>query len=352
MRYTLRYAVLLLGIGTTLAIGWPVGAQGLKQQAIGLYMAVIGKPAAIHVGQPVAVPVKLRESVYSKDVIETQADSRAKALFADDSILTVGENSRVEVNEFIYDPANDQRSTVLRLLQGKARALVGRFFAGPGSRFEVHTPTAVAAARGTYFVVWIEEKASQKVGMNETGTVRAVSFQGMEVAELQAGGTGVANIGSSGGVAFTSGGQTVLVPPGTFSFAPPGAPPFAPAGLTAGAPPGVTEAIGATEAPPVPQPESPGQTATALGQGVGTLAGVGGPLAGVGGPLAGVGGPLAGAGGLIVSPASVPAGLTPPSVFSGAGAPAMGMLVPGRFIVPGAILPPIEPPGGNDPPRR
>src|SRR5207247_5895166 len=130
------------------------------------------------------------------------------------SMLTVGENSRVEVNEFIYDPANDQRSTVLRLVQGKARALVGKLFAGLGSRFEVHTPTAVAAARGTYFVVWIEEKASQKMGMNETGTVRPVSLQGLEVAELQVGGTGVANIGSSGNVAFTSGGQTVVVPPG------------------------------------------------------------------------------------------------------------------------------------------
>jgi hypothetical protein len=273
MRYTLRYAVLLLGIGTTLAIGWPVGAQGLKQQTIGLYMAVIGKPTAIHVGQPMAVPVKLRESVYSKDVIQTQADSRAKALFDDDSILTVGENSRVEVNEFIYDPANNQRSTVLRLLQGKARALVGKFFAGLGSRFEVHTPTAAATARGTYFVVWIEEKASQKVGMNETGTVRAVSFQGLEVAELPAGGTGVANIGSSGDVAFTSGGQTVVVPPGTFSFAPPGAPPFTPAGITAGAPPGVTEAIAGTKVLDVPQPESPGQEVSAFGQGVEELTG-------------------------------------------------------------------------------
>jgi FecR-like protein len=335
MRHTLRYAVLLLGIGTTLAIGWPDGAQGLKQQAIGLYMAVIGKPTATHVGQPMAVPVKLRESVYSKDVIQTQADSRAKALFDDDSILTVGENSRVEVNEFIYDPANNQRSTVLRLLQGKARALVGKFFAGLGSRFEVHTPTAAATARGTYFVVWIEEKASQKVGMNETGTVRAVSFQGLEVAELQAGGTGVANIGSSGGVAFTSGGQTVLVPPGTFSFAPPGAPPFTPAGITAGAPPGVTEAIGATEAPNVAQPESPGQAATALGQGVGALAGVGGPLNGVSGP--------------IMQPTPVPAGLTPPPVLTGAGAGAINPLAPGRLIVPGVNLLPIEPPVNDGP---
>src|SRR6266704_2223401 len=140
MRYRLRYAVLLLGIGATLAIGWSVGAEGLKQQAIGLYMAVIGKVTVAHVGQPAAVPVKLREDVYFKDVIETQASSRAKA-----------------------------------------RALVGKLFAGRGSKFEIHTPTAVATARGTYFVVWIEEEAGQKMGMNKIGTVRPVFDQGLEM---------------------------------------------------------------------------------------------------------------------------------------------------------------------------
>src|SRR5256712_14154963 len=108
------------------------------------------------------MPVKLRESVYFKDVIETQADSRAKALFEDDSILTVGENSRVEVSEYIYDPANNQRSSVLRMIQGKARALVGKLFAGLGSRFEVHTPPPGAGARGRIFVGGFEGKPARR----------------------------------------------------------------------------------------------------------------------------------------------------------------------------------------------
>jgi hypothetical protein len=178
---------------------------------------------------------------------------------------------------------------------------VGKLFAGLGSRFEVHTPTAVAAARGTYFVVWIEEKASQKMGMNEIGTVRPVSFQGIEVAELQAGGTGVANIGNSGNVAFTS-----------------GMPPFSPVIITPIAPLGVTGAIAGTEVPDVPQSESPSQVVTAVG---GVL-----PIPGVGpGP--------------ILSPPtlpSVPGGVTPPSVISGSGLGAVtGQIIPGAVTVPG-----------------
>src|SRR5207245_5470860 len=92
MRHALRYTVLLLGIGTTMAIGWPVGAQGLTQQAIGFYLTVIGKPTVVHVGQPAAMPVKLRESVCFKDVNETQADSRGKVLFDDVSSQNEGRN--------------------------------------------------------------------------------------------------------------------------------------------------------------------------------------------------------------------------------------------------------------------
>jgi len=336
MRHTLRYAVLLLGIGTTLAIGWPTSAQGLKQQAIGFYVTVIGKPTVIHVGQPAAVPVKLREDVYFKDVIETQVISRAKALFEDDSILTVGENSRVEVNEFIYDPANNQRSTILRLFQGKARALVGKLFAGLGSKFEVHTPTAVAAARGTYFVVWIEEKASQKMGMNEIGIVRPVSFQGVEVAELQAEGTGVANIGNSGNVAFTSGGQTVVVPPGNYSIALQGEPPLKPEKITSNAPLGVTDAIQGTELSDVPLQESPSQIAAAMGQSPDVLVGQ-------------TTGLLAVQPRSILSPStltSLETSLTPPSIISGSGLGAVtgtvggntGTTVPGALIVPGVCV--------------
>src|SRR5216117_1110661 len=141
MRYRLRYTFLLLGIGATLAIGWPVGAQGLKQQAIGLYMAIIGKVTVAHVGQPVAVPVKLREDVYFKDVIETQASSRAKALFQDDSILTVGKTA-------VWRSVST--STIRPITSGArycgcSRARRGRWWAsslrggGPSSRY-THPP--------------------------------------------------------------------------------------------------------------------------------------------------------------------------------------------------------------------
>ncbi len=251
MRITTPYKLGLLGFVTALAIGVPVGAQIAKKNVIGLFTAVAGKVMVTHVGQPAATPTKLHADVYFKDAIETQAGARAKALFQDDSILTVGEKSRVEISEHVYNPANNQRSTVLKLVQGKARVLVGKFFAGAGSKFDVHTDTAVAAARGTYFVVWLEAPA---------GT------------------TGVANIGTSGTVGFTSGGQTVEVGPRTFSFALPGAPPSLPVTITPTGPAGVNEAIAGTEVDDMPKEESSAEVAKQSGEGLGLEEGQPGSL--------------------------------------------------------------------------
>lgn len=317
----IKYGWLFLGIGMALT-AWPAGAQEVASQAIGLYTAVTGQVTATHAGQVAAVTVSLRGNVFFKDVIETQAGARAKALLQDDSLLTIGEKSRLEISEHLYNPAENRRSAVLRLVKGTVRALVGKAFAGE-SRFEVHTPTAVAAARGTYFVVWIEGQSGDQIGMSDVGRVRPVLFQGMDVAQLPAGTTGVANIGNTGGVDFTSGGQTVNVGPGTFSTAPPGGPPIPPVNITANPPAGVIGAIKGTEQSDAPKQESPGQTAAAIG---------GGP--GAGGP---------GVGGLIAPPPvfpSPPGGSTPPSPVSGSGSGAMSGTPGGNTINP----PPPPPP--------
>src|SRR6267142_1432753 len=183
-----------LAFGPSLAIAADGGKDG-----IGFYTAVLGQASVTHPGEARILPVKLHDEVLFKDVIQTQHESRAKALFQDDSMLTVGENSRVEIDEYIYNPEKNVRQAIVKLLQGQVRALVSKVFKANGSRFEIHTPSAVAAARGTYFTVWVENGQS-----------------------------GIINIGEKGRVDFTSGGMTVAVDPGYFSIAHEGHAPSAP----------------------------------------------------------------------------------------------------------------------------
>jgi hypothetical protein len=181
-------------LATSLAMG-----AGPDKDSIGMYTAVSGRVTVTHSGDAQVLPVKLHDQVLFKDVIETLNESRTKAFFEDDSMLTVGENSRVEINEYVYQPEHNIRRAIVKLMQGQVRALVSKIFKANGSKFEVHTPSAVAAARGTYFTVWYENGQS-----------------------------GIINIGEKGRVDFTSGGSTVAVDPGSFSIAQAGGVPSLP----------------------------------------------------------------------------------------------------------------------------
>lgn len=85
---------------------------------------------------------KVRDAVLLKDTVLTQEASRAKLLFIDDSVLNISEKSRLIIREFVYSKEEGGKS-IFNLIDGKMRSVVGR------TNFEVHTPTAVAASRGT-----------------------------------------------------------------------------------------------------------------------------------------------------------------------------------------------------------
>ena len=200
-------------------------------QGIGVVTAVQGEVTVDHPDPSGPVTVKLQDDVLFKDVIVTQKESRTKALLDNESLITVGENSRVEITEHLYDPKENKRSVVVKLLEGKLRALVGKVFSQAGNRFEIHTSSAVAAARGTYFVIWSE-----------------------------GGRSGVVNIGNSGRVDFSAGGQTVSIAPAQFSMALQGAAPAPPTPAAApNAPAVVASVVQATVIPDSPKAESPGQ---------------------------------------------------------------------------------------------
>ena len=194
-RFTMSFIAAILALSPSIG-----SAEEPASGGVGFYTAVAGKVSVTHSGEARVLPVKLHDEVLFKDVIETEKESRTKAFFQDDSVLTVGENSRVEITEYIYNPEANLRRSVVNLMQGQVRALVSKVFKSNGSRFEVHTPSAVAAARGTYFSVWYENGQS-----------------------------GIINIGGSGRVDFTSGGVTVAVDPGKFSLAEKGKSPSIPA---------------------------------------------------------------------------------------------------------------------------
>ena len=128
---------LMVIVGTLLSAGVAVAADN-----VGNVVALKG--AALIQRDTKSVEAKLKDGILLKDTVETKESAKAKLLFIDDSVLTMAEKSKVIIREFIYSKDTKGRS-IFNLIDGKMRSVVGK------TDFEIHTPTVVAAARGTVF---------------------------------------------------------------------------------------------------------------------------------------------------------------------------------------------------------
>jgi FecR protein len=246
-----RGVILLLGIGLSLV--QVTAARADESEPAGIVLAVQGTVTMQPATMTPPMPLRQFDEIGPLSILESQKGSRCKVLYTDDSLLTLGDNSRLEVVEQSYEVGSDQRAFVAHLSRGSVRALVTRQFEGGNSTFEIDAGTSAVTARGTYFVTWVNGKPpAGKRAMEE----------GMEME----GASGVANIGRDGNVAFTSGGATVLVLPGQFSIALPGAPPSMPSSIQTHIVP-VASAISGTVLPDTPKKESPREALAAVGIG-------------------------------------------------------------------------------------
>lgn len=129
-------------------------ASSASEEKVGSVLAIKGTAMVRRSGDWDPVRLKVKDPVYLKDDLTTGDGSKLKILMNDESILTLGQNSRLAVSEYKFLPETKERRSIFKLAKGALRSLVSKLSAA-GNVFEVHTPTAVAGARGTINLVQI-----------------------------------------------------------------------------------------------------------------------------------------------------------------------------------------------------
>ncbi len=109
-------------------------------EPIASVVAMRGKATVERAGKKLDAQTRL--GIELQDTVATAEGGRAKLLFIDDSVLTLAEKSRMSIDTFVHS-RTDRGKSLFNLLDGKMRAVVGK------TKFEVRTPTVIAAARGT-----------------------------------------------------------------------------------------------------------------------------------------------------------------------------------------------------------
>jgi hypothetical protein len=139
----------------------PGATDAYQSSGIGVVTAVSGPVSMIRAAaQP--QPLKFRDQLQWRDVVETKKDGSARILLLGTTSVTVRELSRLELREEAL--AAGKKYTV-SVVSGKVRATVERTLLGKGEEVEVHSPNAVAAVRGTDLVVEIAEQPARARGL-------------------------------------------------------------------------------------------------------------------------------------------------------------------------------------------
>jgi hypothetical protein len=154
-----------------LGLALPLGAQA---EVVGKLTMVEGGVGLLKGGKPPARPVKVGDGVEPGDVLRTKSLSRAQITFLDNTTLTLSPESRIAIEDYMFDPAKGKRQAVLRMFQGLALFVVPKIFTVETPDFIVKTHTAVMGVRGTEVGIRLTPLSS--VFLNFKGRTRISSI--------------------------------------------------------------------------------------------------------------------------------------------------------------------------------
>ena len=238
-----------------LICGWPRLAAA--QNAAGSVTALSGSASLQRAGSMSDVTVGMM--VQTGDQIAVKEGGQVTITLNDSSILNAGSASTLIIDEQLLDAGGGRSSTKVRLLAGILRSVARHSVRGTLPNFEVHTPNAILAVRGTTFDTSYSQ-GQQRFGFGScteftdeqtykgtVGVKNAATPNGLEVSvpsgyettvvcdapPLDPGPLGMTGIPSGGGVltATEPGAEMGAPPPVGAAPAPPPAPPPPPPSL-------------------------------------------------------------------------------------------------------------------------
>ena len=98
--------------------------------------------------------LRWNEPVFSEETVMTGPDAHTELQFVDQTHLSVGANSQVVLDSFVYDPSQGTGDAVITFGKGFFRFVTGDM---NKDAYQLETPSATLAIRGTIFQLLIDQ---------------------------------------------------------------------------------------------------------------------------------------------------------------------------------------------------
>jgi hypothetical protein len=100
--------------------------------------------------------VKVGDAVFATDTLRTAADGKLGVTLQDDTRLSLGPNSEVNIDRYVYSPGEGGLGMVLKFVRGIAVYVSGRMAKLAPDSIRLETPTGIVGVRGTTVAIKIE----------------------------------------------------------------------------------------------------------------------------------------------------------------------------------------------------
>ena len=104
--------------------------------------------------------VNVNDQIFKQEIIETNSVSSTQILFMDETVLSIGPDSRLIMDEMVYDPNSNTGKFVVTAARGLFTFVTGSL---ASESYEINTPTATIGVRGTKFDLFVSRKGASTV---------------------------------------------------------------------------------------------------------------------------------------------------------------------------------------------
>lgn len=149
LRNPVMNSLRLLVAASMLGLSLPVVAAA--DADVATFKSTKGAVSVLRAGQTLPASTGMR--LLQADTVLTGTDGAAGISFSDQSLVSLGADSRLLIDKFQFDPASGAGQFESTLSQGRMAVVSGKIAKHQIDAMKVRTPTALLGIRGTEFVV-------------------------------------------------------------------------------------------------------------------------------------------------------------------------------------------------------
>ena len=135
------------------------------EQPIGIFFEAQNQIDRLYYGELFGEVAEGQQAI-SNEMLSSYADGAVTIEFLDGTVISMGPNSDLILDEYIYDPGTNQGKMSVNIVSGLVKFVSGDM---SSESYEIATPVGVAAVRGTEIVLFVEPDGEVQAGVFDGG---------------------------------------------------------------------------------------------------------------------------------------------------------------------------------------